>query len=369
MGPGLYIAATQQHGGKTLVALGLIQALVARGLKVGYMKPVGQRYVQYGQHRIDEDAVLIEETYHLGCEPPYINPVTIPRGFTAKYIDHPDPASLEKAILEGYEQVSAGKDLVVLEGTGHAGVGSVIDLSNARVAQLLNAPAVTVTCAGVGRPIDEFVLGANLFKHHGVAMAGAILNRGRPDKLERIADTLRRGLAHKGYELLGSIARDQRLESIPLGPLAEHLDAEVIAGEDSLDEEVSHGIIGSMSTQRALRQFAPGTLAVISGDRAAMIHAALLSRMFADDENPGLTAICITAGADPDPKTRRLLEKSAVPVFRVHTGAFETASKIADYVPKIRPQDHTKIEIAQQLVNEYVDLDRILQVVLDRRVG
>ena len=49
----------------------------------------------------------------------------------------------------------AGRDILVIEGTGHAGVGAVIGLSNAVVAQMLGAPAVIVSEGGVGRPIDD----------------------------------------------------------------------------------------------------------------------------------------------------------------------------------------------------------------------
>ena len=58
--------------------------------------------------------------------------------------------------------------MVVVEGTGHAGVGAVVDLSNARVAAMLDAPVIIVSEGGIGRPIDEIVLNGALFAAHGV---------------------------------------------------------------------------------------------------------------------------------------------------------------------------------------------------------
>ncbi len=54
----LYISATGQDSSKTAVICGLIQYLRAHGHDPGYCKPVGQRYVLYENHSIDEDVVL-----------------------------------------------------------------------------------------------------------------------------------------------------------------------------------------------------------------------------------------------------------------------------------------------------------------------
>jgi dethiobiotin synthetase len=39
------VAATHQHHGKTTVTLGMVSALLNRGVKVAYQKPVGQQTV------------------------------------------------------------------------------------------------------------------------------------------------------------------------------------------------------------------------------------------------------------------------------------------------------------------------------------
>ena len=97
------------------------------------------------------------------------------------------------------------KEVVLIEGTGHAGVGAVIGLSNAVVANLLGAPAVIVSEGGVGRPIDEIVLNAALFEKHGVAVAGAIVNKVDLVAQPGLEAVLERGLARHGIPLLGVI--------------------------------------------------------------------------------------------------------------------------------------------------------------------
>ena len=82
-----------------------------------------------------------------------MSPVHIPRGFTKRYIAGEVVEDLGARITAAHRQF-AGHDVLLIEGTGHAGVGAVVGLSNAVVAQMLGASAVIVSEGGVGRPID-----------------------------------------------------------------------------------------------------------------------------------------------------------------------------------------------------------------------
>ena len=54
----VYLAATGMNRGKTTFALGLLAALLDRGLVTGFIKPVGQRYALVDGIPADEDAIL-----------------------------------------------------------------------------------------------------------------------------------------------------------------------------------------------------------------------------------------------------------------------------------------------------------------------
>ncbi len=136
----LFIAATRQNEGKTTLSLGLILVLKKRYKNIGFIKPVGQRYVQEGSIKVDEDSVLIERVCGTDCFLKDMSPIAIEKKFTREYLRHPDPNKLAGEIQASFAKVAKGRDLVIIEGTGHAGVGSVFDLSNARVAELLDAP-------------------------------------------------------------------------------------------------------------------------------------------------------------------------------------------------------------------------------------
>ena len=154
----LYIVATGQHVGKTTISLGLMHALMQRGLRVHFFKPVGQQTVERQGVRIDKDAVLIQSALSIESGLAKMSPVTVPKGFVEGYLFNRNVEPLKRAILESYQQVAQGCDVIVIEGTGHAGVGSCLDLSNAEVASLLGAQALMVVEGGVGSTIDEVML-------------------------------------------------------------------------------------------------------------------------------------------------------------------------------------------------------------------
>ena len=55
-----FIAATHQNDGKTTVSLGLIYCLKKLFKKIGFIKPVGQRYLIEQGYKVDEDSILID---------------------------------------------------------------------------------------------------------------------------------------------------------------------------------------------------------------------------------------------------------------------------------------------------------------------
>ena len=72
-------AATGQDRGKTTTSLGLLASIRERGLRVGFVKPVGQRYLVVDGTRADEDAVLMSEVFGLTDPLNDMSPVTLPR--------------------------------------------------------------------------------------------------------------------------------------------------------------------------------------------------------------------------------------------------------------------------------------------------
>src|SRR5882757_4256516 len=172
--PRIFVAATEQNAGKTTTSLGLFSALQKTRGRIGFIKPVGQRFVEVDGVRIDEDSVLIDQTYSVHTPLEAMSPIAVEPDFTRRYIEHQNNEFLSHRIQNSFDRAAWEKEFVIIEGTGHAGVGSVFDLSNARVAKLLHSKVILVTKGGIGKPIDEVALNKALFDQEGVELVGVI---------------------------------------------------------------------------------------------------------------------------------------------------------------------------------------------------
>jgi BioD-like phosphotransacetylase family protein len=363
MAKAIYVAATGQHSGKTVVSLGLIAAFAKRGISVGYMKPVGQRTVEVDGVVVDEDVHLIAQVYGAGASAAEAGPVTVPPRFTQEFIDSDgEPAPLIAKIERGFAAVTSTRDVVVVEGTGHAGVGAVIELSNASVARILHADALIITGGGIGKPIDEFALNRALFDQEGVRVLGAVANKVVEDKLDKIRSYVARSLAAHGSTLLGCIPHRTPLTEITVRQIVRELDAEVLSGEDDLGVHIHRAIIGATSAHRLIEFFGSGVLVIAPGDRDDIVLAALSSGAPGHGSAYAVSALCLTSDILPHENILRLVRRSQVPVIAVKTGTFETASSVHDLVAKTTPDETQKIRLATVLVEKYVDVDRLIDL-------
>jgi len=356
----IFIAATQQNDGKTTVSLGLIRNFQDRFKKVGFIKPIGQRYLEEEGLKIDEDSLLIEEVCGIKCGLKDMSPIAVEKGFTERYIARPDKKAITRQIKEAFHRVSKRQKLVVIEGTGHAGVGSVFDHSNATVAKLLGSKVIIISSGGIGRPIDEIVLNRVLFEKEGVKVLGVIINKVLPEKFDKINHLVRKGLERKGVDVLGVIPYYPMLSYPTVEQVLEETKFELLCGKDYLEKYISRIIIGAMRPHYALKYIVDDSLLITPGDRKDMIKAALLTRRDTNKEKPRVCGIILSGGIVPSPQIMDALNKLNIPVLLAKSDTYTVASRIHDLIVKIRPEDTNKINTAVKLIKDNVDLDRIL---------
>lgn len=359
--PGVYVGATRQNDGKTITSLGLIAALKKRIGSVGYIKPVGQRYVDIQGHRVDEDALLIQESYHLGDSLPDMSPIAIPRGFTEDYILHPGREKLAEDVVTSYNRIAAESDIVVVEGTGHAGVGSVFDMSNADVADLLGIKVLLVSSGGIGRPIDEIMLNKALFDAKGVEIIGVIINKVDMDKYEKINRMVRLGLQRLGLECVGVMPYRGLLSNPTMEQVLEDTGGKLISGRSGLKNTVSRMVIGAMQPHEALTYFSRGVLLITPGTREDLVLAAMSSCVAGIGKRNCVSGIIITGGTQPHNNIMDLIQRTLIPVISVPEDTFAVASRVNKLTVKIHPGDFEKIRATEDLFAEYVDVERILE--------
>jgi hypothetical protein len=360
----IFLAATGQNRGKTTTSLGLAAAVTQRGLRLGFLKPVGQRYVRIGDVRADEDAVLLKEVFGLADALELMSPVTLPRHFTTDFVMgrvHPD---LVAAVRDADERIARDKDVVLIEGTGHAGVGAVVGLSNAAVAAMLGAPVIIVSEGGVGRPIDEIVLNHALFERHGVRVLGAVVNKVDVEQHPDLPEILARGLGQHDVRLLGCIPFSEQLANPSLELVSMHLHGELLAGEPRPGNTIGQVAIGAMQAEHAVPFLRDRTLLITPGDRDDMLAAALAANRGAAGESarPRVAGLVLTGGFRPS--DARLAELRAADLFTllVERDTYSAAQDVHDILVKTHANDTEKIETIIELVGAALDVDALLDM-------
>ncbi len=364
----VFVAATRQNEGKTTVSLGLLACLHGRVEEPGFIKPIGQRYVEVDGRKVDEDAVLIRDVFDMPANLSDMSPVAVTRRFTRDYIDSGDAHEIERDIWSAYRAIDAQCDFVVIEGTGHAGVGACFDFCNARVAKLLKAKVIIVTGGGIGRPIDEVALSQCLFEREGVEIMGVVVNTVRPDKVDEVEHYTRKGLERRGLELLGVIPHERQLVGPSMGQVLEETGGELLNGADYLDAHIDRTIIGAMTPHQALDHLGRGVLLVTGGDREDLILAAMGGCMMGISKADCVSGIVLTGNIYPHDNILRLIRKTWVPIILVKEDSFSTAHRLSEFTVKIRPDDKKKISIARRLVHRHVNVDRISEIAMSQVV-
>jgi hypothetical protein len=362
----VYLAATGQNRGKTTVSLGVLDGFQRRGLSTGFLKPVGQRTIIEDGVPADEDAVLMKQVFELREPLRQMSPVHIPRGFTQAYIEGEVVEDLPARILAAHAAF-ADRDILLIEGTGHAGVGAVIGLSNATVAGMLGAPAVIVSEGGVGRPIDEIVLNASLFERFGVTVAGAIVNKVDLDAKPGLARTLERGLARHGIPLLGVLPYRPILSNPTLAMVVEGLHGETIHAGPDLDQVIGGIAIGAMEPEHMLERIGERSLVIVPGDRIDVIGAIVGARTDGDADAQRALGIVLSGGYRPAPAILDAIRAADLFAMLVGEDTYVVASELHDLLVKTHPADAGKIAEIKALLWEYLFIDRVLEVAQEAR--
>lgn len=360
----IFIAATKQNDGKTTVSLGLICNFKNRFKNVAFIKPIGQRYLEENGIKVDEDSVLIESVtagYRVRYGLKDMSPIAVEKGFTEKYISNPDKGSITKRIKHSFSRVSRGQDLVIIEGTGHAGVGSVFDHSNAYVAKLLGSKVIIISSGGIGRPIDEIVLNKALFEKEGVKVLGIIINKVLPDKFEKIKRLVKKGLERKKIKVLGVIPYNHLLACPTVGQILEETRFELIYGKDFLENYVSRVIVGAMKPHDAVKYIIDDSLLITPGDREDVIATALECYKNAENKKLKISGLVLTGGIIPERSVMDLLSKAGIPILLAKSDTYTVALRIHDLTVKIKPSDTFKINTVIKLIKDNVELDTIFK--------
>ncbi|MEY3366880.1 MAG: hypothetical protein RI973_35 [Bacteroidota bacterium] len=360
----LYIAATNQHVGKTTTTLGIVQAFRQAGKRVGYCKPVGQEAVDLEQLQVDKDALLFSTMMHFDLVARVHSPVILGKGATQSFLDDPASFTYRQDVLEAASILESEYEVVVYEGTGHPGVGSVVGLSNADVAKLLDAPVILVVEGGVGYTIDRLNLCLSLFREKGSPIAGVIVNKVHPDKIEKVRYYVGKVLSDWDIPLLGVLPYDKTLLYPLLDTIRNSVYGRVLCYPEGLNTVVENVVAASLLGSHNFEE-EQGVLLVTSKNRLneSLMGINRLSKLKGLEISP-LAGIIITGDGRhvhnlDGFEYENYIQEHKIPIITTPLDTYGTAVRISHLEVKINVHTPGKANRAIELVRDNVDLSKI----------
>jgi dethiobiotin synthetase len=363
----IYVAATGQHVGKTTSTLGIIANLQKRGFNTGYCKPVGQKYLMIDSCKVDKDAVLFSDIIGFGLHPEYHSPVILAKGVTQAYIEDPDSFQFEEDLLKAAKYLDENHEVTVYEGTGHPGVGTVVDLSNAEVAQLLGAGVVMIVEGGIGKTIDRLNMSLALFREQKVPILGVIINKVRSDKRDIVRYFLERKLKKFNIPILGIMPYDETLSFPIMETIQQAVDGKFILNSHRFYNQVEDIVAGSLVDVEEFTAF-KDILLVVSIKRLneAIEKIKKVSKIKNLDKSP-LSGVIVTGDgrhahwySETDLHNPYFMEHE-IPVLTTSLDTYGSVVKISRIEVKINTRTPWKAQRAIELINQEIDFDLLLE--------
>ena len=308
---------------------------------------------------------LIDLGFNL--DPELHSPVILGDGVTAEYIDDPSRFHFKDRLDYAAAELSRLHEVVVYEGTGHPGVGSVVDLSNADVAKRLNASVIMIAEGGIGSTVDRLAMSLALFREQQVPILGVIINKVLPEKLEKIEHYLGKRFDQLGLPLLGVLPYDKSLSFPIMETVKQAVRGHIAFNEHQLANRVEEIVSGSLIGTEELKSFR-NVLLVVSHKRleeAVSKIKWIAAARGMKDESP-LSGVIVTGDGQHEFPVERSGEcvdyfmNYEIPVLTTALDTLGSVIKISRIEVKINTRTPWKVHRAVELIREHIPLEKLV---------
>jgi hypothetical protein len=340
----LYITSTETYSGKSALCIGLMRRMGKDGLKVGYFKPVSFTAKREDEGTVDEDARVIREAFSLEESLDTICPVKVTHELMEAVIRGRAP-DFAARIKSAYSIVSAGKDVVIIEGANNIASGSVINMSGIEVIAAFQASALVVV-----RYRDDLILDHLLIAKRvvGDAVIGAVVNTVPHHRMDFVEKEVAPFCLSRGIRVFATLPQDRILMSTTVAEIVDALGGEVLSGQDHLDELVENLLVGAMSVESALKYLRrkPNKVVITGGDRPDLQLAAL---------ETASKCLILTGNLHPSPLILARAAELGIPMVLVKQDTLAAVDIVEGTFGRVRFHDEKKIRRFEALLNERFD--------------
>jgi hypothetical protein len=355
----LFIAATGQNCGKTTMSISLMHLARQKYARVGFIKPIGPKIEMFGDLMVDMDAALMAKAYGLEEDIHLMSPIALHKDFTKEFLaGRIDPQELENRLVAAVRELEKKYDYLIIEGAGHAGVGSIIGLNNAKVARLLDAPVIIVTGSGIGSVVDSLRLNMALFEKEGADVRLAVINKVRYDKRQNILGLVSLAFAKENLKIIGGFNFSPILANPTLGHISRLLGLPLRANSKERSRIIHNIQLGAASSQRVVDSLLEDTLLVVTGSRDELLVT--ISSLYHIPEYREKIAGLIITGRNPvSDISQKIVEDSGIPYIRVIVTTADIYTALNDDVAKITVEDVEKLNWIKEHAENEIDFEVI----------
>jgi BioD-like phosphotransacetylase family protein len=354
----IFIAATGQNCGKTTTCIGLMHLAMKKYGRVGFIKPLGPKPATFHRHTVDKDAALIAQVFELEKDLRWMSPVVVHPDTTRRVVDGEiSPRELQDRILRACAELEKRCDFIIIEGSGHPGVGSIMKMSNARIARMLDSPVLMVTGGGLGNVVDNVYMGLALFEKEGVEVRAVLANKLVPEKRTRTLDYLSRALADEQMTVIGGVDYHPVLANPTLRRISRLLGLPLQGSRREQGRIIHHVQIGAASTQRVTELLCEPSLLIVTSSRDELLVT--LANLYKLPAYRSLIVGLVIPGVAPiSTITRMILDRSNIPYMRTEElTTAELYGMITEDVSKITADDAEKLGLIRKLAETHIDFD------------
>jgi len=354
----IYIATTEPNSGKSIVSLGLMQALLGKAAKVGYFRPIID---DSKSGNIDNHINTVSTYFNLDIN--FDDAYAFRRSEVIKMKNENKDEEIIRRIIEKYKAIEDRFDFVLVEGTSFVGEGSIIEFDiNVLIAKNLNVPAI-ILASGVGKTLDELVgnlqMAFDSFKDKGVEVLCVIANKVQQENQSLVISEMEKHLPAE--VIVNAIPLNHILANPSMKEIVEVLEGKVLFGESFINNQAGYFSVGAMQLPNYLKHLKENCLVITPGDRADIILGALQAHI--SDNYPSISGILLTGGLIPEDSIIKLIEglSDIVPIISVKGGTFSVTNCIGNIKSQIYAENTQKITSSIQDFEKYVSVDALVE--------
>ena len=365
MAKSVYVASVEGHTAKSVIALGVLEALNKKYQRVGVFRAISKD--PGGQDEILQ--LLLSNTNTEFKTADCI-------GVSYSQMRESADRSIS-TIIERFKAIENQCDAVVVLGSDYTDIFSPAEFSfNARVATNLGTPMILVfngreihtTSEHLGqakpRSSQEILSMAEavmveVAEAHTTILA-AVVNRADESRLDSIKEAV--GNALPTQVPVWVVPEDPRLPAPRMQQILRAVDGKLAFGsKDRLNHEAMDLVVAAMTPEHVLQRISQDAVVVVPADRTDV----LLALLMADTAKtfPKLAGIVLNGGFEIPTPIRDLIAglDPEIPVITTDGRSFDTTIKISSTRGVITSSDPEKIQRARDLVLSHIEVNLLIE--------